>query len=252
MADKSSIEWTESTWNPVTGCTEVSAGCDNCYARTFAERWRGVEGHPYEQGFDVRFWPERLDQPTRWTRPRMIFVNSMSDLFQEQVPHAYVARVFESMAAAPQHTFQVLTKRPGRMASLVRQVQEEPLENVWLGTSIEFDRFSWRADRLRETPAAVRFLSLEPLLGPLPSLDLNGIDWVIVGGESGHGARAMDIEWVRDLRDRCAEAGVAFFFKQLGSVLAKELGLRGKGTGLDDIPSDLHVREYPAVREPVG
>lgn len=249
MSDRSSIEWTEATWNPVTGCTEVSPGCDNCYARTFAERWRGLEGHPYEQGFDVRFWPDRLDQPARWAKPRTIFVNSMSDLFQETVPASFVERVFQSMRDAPQHTFQVLTKRPGRMASIVRQVQPEPLQHVWLGTSVELDRYVWRADKLRDTPAAVKFLSLEPLLGPLPSLELDAIDWVIVGGESGHGARRMDPAWVRDLRDRCEDAGVAFFFKQLGTVWAKELGIRGKGTDLDEIPEEFHVREYPKVAQ---
>lgn len=246
MSDRSSIEWTEATWNPVTGCTEVSPGCDNCYARTFAERWRGIEGHPYEQGFDVRFWPERLEQPARWKRPRTIFVNSMSDLFQETVPTSFVDLVFRSMEAAPQHTFQVLTKRPGRMASVVRNVQPDPLAHVWLGTSVELDKYCWRADKLRETPAAVRFLSVEPLLGPLPSLDLSGLDWVIVGGESGHGAREMDPGWVRDIRDRCADAGVAFFFKQLGAGWASNLGLRGKGTELDEIPDEFHVRQYPS------
>lgn len=245
MSDRSSIEWTEATWNPVTGCTEVSPDCDNCYARTFAERWRGIDGHPYEQGFDVRFWPERLDQPTRWTKPRTVFVNSMSDLFQESVPTSFIDRVFRSMEDAPHHTFQVLTKRPGRMASVMRQIQPTPLDHVWLGTSIELDRYSWRADKLRQTPAAVRFLSLEPLLGPLPLLELSGLDWVIVGGESGHGARPMDAGWVRDLMAQCQEADVAFFFKQLGAVWAGQLGLRGKGTELDEIPPEFHVRQYP-------
>lgn len=243
VSDRSTIEWTQATWNPVTGCTEVSPGCDNCYARTFAERFRGVPDHPYEQGFDLRLWPERLDQPTRWRKPRTIFVNSMSDLFHEDVPVDYIAQVFDAMAAAPQHTYQVLTKRPGRMASVLRRIQPEPLPHVWLGTSIELDKYTWRADKVRATPAAVRFLSLEPLLGPLPSLDLEDIAWVIVGGESGHGARPLDPDWVRDLRDRCADADVAFFFKQTGTWWARQLGLKSKGT--DGFPAEFDVREYP-------
>jgi protein gp37 len=245
MSDRSTIEWTEATWNPVTGCTEVSPGCDNCYARTFAERFRGVPGHPYEQGFDLKLWPARLEQPDRWKKPRTIFVNSMSDLFHEDVPIAYISQVFDAMAAAPHHTYQVLTKRPGRMASVVRQLRPQPLPQVWLGTSIELDKYTWRAEKLRQTPAAVRFLSLEPLLGPLPSLELHGLDWVIVGGESGHGARPLEAEWVRDLRDRCAAQGVAFFFKQTGAVWARELGYRSKGTDAEEIPDEFLVRQYP-------
>ncbi len=245
MADGSSIEWTEATWNPVTGCTEVSAGCDNCYARSFAERWRGVAGHPYEQGFDLRFWPDRLDQPSRWKRPRRVFVNSMSDLFHERVPASYIERVLCSMEQAPQHEFQVLTKRPGRMASVMRQLRPEPIGHVWFGTTVELDRFAWRVDKLRETPAVVRFLSLEPLLGPLPSLCVDDLDWVIVGGESGHGARRMEAAWVRDIQSKCQEAGVPFFFKQLGSVWASDVGRRDKGTDLGDIPREFQVREYP-------
>jgi protein gp37 len=236
MSGRSTIEWTEATWNPVTGCTEVSPGCDNCYARTFAERFRGVPGHPYEQGFDLKLWPERLDQPAHWKKPRAIFVNSMSDLFHEGVSEEYIAQVFDAMAAAPQHTYQILTKRPGRMASIVRRLRPTPLPQVWLGTSIELDRFTWRADKLRETPAAVRFLSLEPLLGPLPSLDLDGLDWVIVGGESGHGARPLDSTWVRDIRDHCASAGVAFFFKQWGGRTPKAGGRELDGRTWDEYP----------------
>lgn len=250
MSDRSSIEWTEATWNPVTGCTEVSPGCDNCYARTFAERFRGVPGHPYEQGFDLKLWPERLEQPQRWKKPRVIFVNSMSDLFHEDIPVDYIRQVIDAMAAAPHHTFQVLTKRPGRMASVLRQIQPDPLPHIWWGTSVELDKYVWRADKLRETPAAVRFLSLEPLLGPLPSLDVTDIDWVIVGGESGHGARELRAEWARDLRDQCHVAGVAFFFKQTGAVWARELGQRGKGTDDDTIPAEFNVREYPRPRVP--
>jgi protein gp37 len=247
MSDRSSIEWTEATWNPVTGCTEVSPGCDNCYARTFAERWRGIEGHPYEQGFEVRFWPERLNQPARWKRSRRIFVNSMSDLFQESVPKSFIGQVLDAMDDAPQHAFQVLTKRPGRMSSVLRQLRPDPSQHVWYGTSVELDDYTWRVDKLRETPAAVRFLSLEPLLGPLPSLDLTDIDWVIVGGESGHEARPMKAAWVQSIIELARDSGTAFFFKQLGSVWASELGVRGKGTELDEIPGEFHLRQYPAA-----
>lgn len=239
MSDKSSIEWTEATWNPVTGCTEVSPGCDNCYARTFAERFRGVEGHPYEQGFDLRFWPDRLDQPARWRKPRTIFVNSMSDLFHEKVPSSYIERVLIAMEQAPQHTYQVLTKRPGRMASIMRHLRPEPIRQVWLGTSIELDRYAWRADKLRETPAAVRFLSLEPLLGPLPTVDFSGLDWVIVGGESGHGARPVDAAWVRDIRDQCSDLAVAFFFKQWGGRTPKAGGRELDGRTWNQYPRAL-------------
>src|SRR5688500_5398094 len=164
MSDHSTIEWTDATWNPVRGCTKISPGCAHCYAETFAERWRGVPGHPYEQGFDLRFWPERLDQPLRWKRPRLVFVNSMSDLFHQRVPVSFVDSVLDTIRATPRHTYQLLTKRPGKMASILRRLQPVPLENLWLGTSIEDDDHVGRADYLRETPAAVRFLSLEPLL----------------------------------------------------------------------------------------
>lgn len=241
MGDRSTIEWTEATWNPVTGCTKVSPGCDHCYAETFAERFRGVPGHAYEQGFDLRFWPDRLDVPRTWKRPRIVFVNSMSDLFHERVPREYVERVFEVMADCQRHTFQVLTKRPGRMASLLRHIRPDPLPNVWLGTSIESDGYTWRADKVRETPAAVRFLSLEPLLGPLPSLSLQGIDWVIVGGESGPRHRPADPGWVRDLRDRCSAEGVAFFFKQWGGRTPKTGGRLLDGRTWDQMPSPTAV-----------
>lgn len=239
MSDKSAIEWTEATWNPVTGCTKVSPGCDNCYAETFAERWRGVAGHAYENGFDLTLRPERLEQPLRWRRPRMIFVNSMSDLFHEHVPVTFIKRVFEVMARAEQHTFQVLTKRPGRMASVLHGIQPDPLPNVWLGTSIELDKYVWRADHLRRAPATVRFLSCEPLLGPLPSLQLQGIDWLIVGGESGVRARPMQPEWASALRDRSAHTGVAFFFKQWGGRTAKSGGRELDGRTWDEMPLEV-------------
>jgi protein gp37 len=234
MGDKTGIEWTDATWNPVTGCDRVSPGCDNCYALTLAARLKAMgsanyqtDGHPRTSGpgFGVQCHPHMLDQPLRWRRPRRIFVNSMSDLFHPDVPDEFIAQVFAVMAVASQHTFQVLTKRPQRMAALLQErsefttmvhdaLEEDlghreacydawPLPNVWIGTSIESDRYSWRADHLRATPAAVRFISAEPLLGPLVSIDLAGIDWLIVGGESGPGARPMQPEWVRDLRDGC-------------------------------------------------
>lgn len=246
MADNSTIEWTDATWNPVTGCTKVSVGCDNCYAETFAERFRGVPAHPYEQGFDLRFWPERLETPLRWKRPRMVFVNSMSDLFHERVPPSYIQRVFDTMAAAHHHVFQVLTKRPGRMASIMRQLQPDALPNVWLGASIETDHYTWRAGKVRDTPAAVRFLSLEPLLGPLPSLNLDGIDWVIVGGESGPRHRPIDLEWVRDIRDQSISRGVAFFFKQVGGRTPKAGGRWLDGRTWDEMPS--RTQPYSGAR----
>jgi protein gp37 len=222
MADRSAIEWTEATWNPVTGCDKVSPGCAHCYAEAFAERWRGVAGHPYEQGFDLRLWPQRLNQPQRWKRPRMIFVNSMSDLFHERIPVDFIRRVFDSIENAHWHTFQILTKRPERMVELADQLSWPA--NVWMGVSIENRRFVDRADALREVPAAVRFISAEPLLGPLEGLDLARIDWLIAGGESGPYARPAKVEWIRELRDRCEDEGVAFFFKQWGGRTPKAGG----------------------------
>jgi protein gp37 len=252
------IEWTRSddgsagaTWNPVTGCTKVSEGCDHCYAETFAERWRGIPGHPFEQGFDVRLWPDRLRLPLRWRKPRRVFLNSMSDLWHDAVDTELIARVFAVMALAPRHTFQVLTKRPGRMHSLlsnegfwdlVKSVASDYgpvaeaesvigrrwLPNLWLGVSVESQKWAKvRLDRLAETTAgAVRFASCEPLLG---ELDLRpwlagGLDWVIAGGESGPRARPMHPEWVRSVREQCAEAGVPFFFKQWGAFVPEQDG----------------------------
>ena len=214
MSDKSSIEWTEATWNPVTGCDQVSPGCAHCYAKTFAERFEGVPGHPYEVGFALTLRRERLEQPLQWTRPRTIFVNSMSDLFHEGVPLDYVRQIFEVMRAADWHTFQVLTKRSERLAELAEELPWP--DNVWMGVSVENQRWTTRIDNLRSVPAAVRFLSCEPLLGPL-ELDLRGIRWVIVGGESGPRARPMKPEWARSIREQCGDAGVAFFFKQWGA-----------------------------------
>ena len=235
MAQSSTIEWTEATWNPVTGCSQVSPGCAHCYAKTFAERWRGVAGHPYEQGFDLRLWPERLDVPLRWRKPRTIFVNSMSDLFHEEIPFGFLQQVFATMKASHWHTFQILTKRHERLLELA-DVLEWP-ENVWMGVSVENRRFVHRADALREVPAAVRFISAEPLLGPLDGLNLDGIDWLIAGGESGPGHRRIDSAWVRDLRDQCAREDVAFFFKQWGGHRPKSNGRELDGRLWDENPS---------------
>jgi protein gp37 len=235
MADRSAIEWTEATWNPVTGCDKVSPGCAHCYAETFAERWRGVPGHPYEQGFDLRLWPERLEQPLRWKRPRLVFVNSMSDLFHERIPEDYIAAVFAVMGAAEQHTFQVLTKRHERLAELAPMLDWHP--NVWMGVSIENRRFVHRADYLRTVPAAVRFISAEPLLGPLEGLDLDGIDWLIAGGESGPRHRPVKADWLFELRDLCAEYGTDFFFKQWGGHRPKSGGRELDGRTWDAMPA---------------
>lgn len=214
MSFETSIEWTQTTWNPVTGCTEVSPGCDHCYARVFAERWRGVRGHAYERGFDLQLRPERLVLPLKWKRPRLVFVNSMSDLFHKDVPDSYIADVFATMVKANWHIFQVLTKRPHRAARLSR-VLPWP-QNVWLGTSIESIAYLWRIDALRRVDASLRFLSCEPLLGSLEGIDLTGIGWVIAGGESGPGFRPPDPKWIRELRDNCVKSSTPFFFKQWG------------------------------------
>ncbi len=233
------IEWTDETWNPVTGCSKVSPGCAHCYAETLAlTRLAGKAGYPglpwtpENAAANVVLRPDRLNVPQSWREPRRVFVNSMSDLFHELVPWEYIDQVFEVMESVPRHTFQILTKRPERMRALARLVPP----NVWLGTSIENDRWTKRADYLRETPPATRFLSCEPLLGPLPSLDLTGIDWVIVGGESGPEHRPMAPGWVRDIRDRCASSGTAFFFKQWGGVRPKAGGRMLDGRTWDEYP----------------
>ena len=232
MADKSSIEWTEATWNPVTGCTKVSPGCAHCYAETFAERFRGVPGHPYERGFDLQLRPERLNQPLEWKRPRLIFVNSMSDLFHPDVPFEFIQTVFDTMVRANCHTFQVLTKRSERLAELASQLPWP--SNVWMGVSVENQRWTNRIDGLRTVDAAVRFVSCEPLLGPL-KLDLTSIHWVIAGGESGRRARPMKPEWARLVRDQCHAAGVPFFFKQWGAhdEQGQRIGKKKAGRLLD-------------------
>ncbi len=239
MSDKSTIEWTDATWNPVTGCTQVSPGCDHCYALTFAERFRGVPGHPYEQGFDLKLWPARLELPLTWRKPRRIFVNSMADLFHKDVPDDYIERVFDTMVRADWHIFQVLTKRSARLAQLAPKLPWPP--HIWAGVSIELNRYRWRADHLRKVPAHVRFISAEPLLGPLDTLNLDDIHWLITGGESGAGFRPCDPNWVRALRDRCQEAEVSFFHKQWGGRTPKAGGRLLDERTWDELPRQLTV-----------
>ncbi len=245
MADHSKIEWTDSTWNPVTGCTKISPGCKNCYAQTFAERFRGVPGHPFEQGFDLRLWPDRIALPLRWRSPRRIFVNSMSDLFHEKVPDTFIDAVFDTMRAAHWHHFQVLTKRAERMSRYVFQRTRlwGPLyrshPNVWLGTSVETQPYVFRAELVAELSSAVRFLSCEPLLGPLDLRQVLGtgaINWVITGGESGPRARPMNPDWVRAIRDQCRSARVAFFFKQWGGTRKSATGRTLDRRTWDEMP----------------
>jgi len=227
MSDQSKIEWTDATWNPVRGCSKVSPGCLNCYAETFAERFRGVPGHPYEFGFDLRIVDEKLSQPLRWRTSKMIFVNSMSDLFHEKVPDDYIKKVVKIMIEANWHTYQVLTKRSERMSYLLntqlRFAADQP--HIWWGVSVENRKNGLpRITDLRRAPVKVRFLSIEPLLESLPKLRLDGIGWVIVGGESGAGARVIRKEWVRSIRDQCKKNKVPFFFKQWGGIRKHQTG----------------------------
>jgi protein gp37 len=240
MADGSSIEWTDATWNPVRGCTKVSPGCKHCYAETFAERFRGVPDHPFERGFDLRLVPEALELPLRWRASRRIFVNSMSDLFHERVPEDYVRKVFDVMRRASQHQFQVLTKRSARMADIATRLDLSA--NVWMGVSVENEDYVSRINDLRCVAAAVRFLSVEPLLGPIKKLELRGIHWVIVGGESGPGARPMNPVWVRSIRDQCLAKGVRFFFKQWGGVRKHKTGRELDERTWDEMPEGDTVR----------
>ena len=239
MADNSAIEWTDSTWNPVTGCTKIGPGCDNCYAERFAERFRGVQGHPYERGFDLTLRPERLSQPLRWRRPRMIFVNSMSDLFHKEIPTTFIDQVFDTMELADHHVYQVLSKRSSRLADFVNRRYAGSIapKHIWVGASVEDRQRSKRIAHIQRANATVRFLSVEPLLGRIGSVNLAGIDWVIVGGESGPGARPMDINWAREMRDQCAEQGVRFFFKQWGGKTSKAGGRLLDGEMHDDFPA---------------
>jgi protein gp37 len=239
MSSNSAIEWTDATWNPVRGCTKISDGCKHCYAETFAERFRGVTGHPYERGFDLRLVPEKLAEPFRWRSPKMVFVNSMSDLFHENVPEDYVKAVAEVMLKADWHTYQVLTKRGDRLRDLLNASLglAAQARHIWWGVSVENKKYGLpRVDHLRNSEARVRFLSVEPLLEDLGRLNLSGIDWVIVGGESGPRARPMKKEWVISLRDQCKREGVPFFFKQWGGVRKSATGRTLNGKTYDEFP----------------
>jgi protein gp37 len=235
MPTKSNIEWTEMTWNPVTGCTKISQGCKNCYAERMAKRLRAMGSDRYRDGFKITLHPDLLELPRKWRQPRTVFVNSMSDLFHEDIPADYIAQVFETMRACPQHTFQVLTKRAERLAALAPELPWPP--NVWMGVSVEDGRVTERVSLLLKVPAAVRFLSLETLIGPLEKLPLRGIDWVIVGGESGPRARPMKREWVVSILRQCRTAGAAFFFKQWGGVRKDLTGRRLNGRLYDEMPA---------------
>jgi protein gp37 len=247
MAEHSQIEWTDATWNPVRGCTKISPGCKHCYAETFAERFRGVKGHPYEQGFDLRLVPEKLAEPFRWRKPKMIFVNSMSDLFHDQVPEPYIEAVARVMVAAKWHTYQVLTKRSDRLRKLLGSrlsfAANQP--HIWWGVSVENKKYGLpRVQDLSKSPACVRFLSVEPLLEDLGAVSLDGIDWVIVGGESGPGARPMAKEWVLSVLQQCRQQRVKFFFKQWGGVRKATAGRHLDGRTYDELP--------PRAIQPVG
>lgn len=239
MSLESAIEWTDATWNPVRGCTKISDGCKHCYAETFAERFRGVKGHPYEQGFDLRLVPEKLAEPLRWRSPKMIFVNSMSDLFHENVPDKYIVAVAQVMVEAKWHTYQVLTKRSDRLRELLNSSLRFAAnqKHIWWGVSVENRKYGLpRIEHLQDARAEIKFLSVEPLLEDLGAFDLKKIDWVIVGGESGHGARPMKKEWVVSVRDQCKRDGVPFFFKQWGGVRKKAAGRKLDGKTYDEFP----------------
>ncbi len=249
MSENSSIEWTDATWNPIRGCTQISPGCAHCYAETFAERFRGVKGHPYEQGFDLKLIPEKLAEPFRWSKPKRVFVNSMSDLLHEAVPDSYIKAVVDVMSRANWHTYQVLTKRSSRMRDMLSgPLAEASLsERTWWGVSVENRKHGLpRIDHLRQSPAKVRFLSIEPLLEDLGEIELSGIAWAIVGGESGHGARPMEKEWVLSIRDQCKAQNVPFFFKQWGGTRKNRSGRMLEGQTFDEIPP-IESREVPPL-----
>ena len=252
MAYKSAIEWTDATWNPVTGCTKVTRGCDHCYAERFAERFRGTAGHPFERGFDLTLRPERISQPLTWKRSRMIFVNSMSDLFHKDIPGEFIDSVFDTMELADWHTFQILTKRSPLMRDYLNNRYGSDLapQHIWCGVSVEDKTATARIKHLQEAPATTRFLSIEPLLGPVGDIDLEGISWAIVGGESGPGARPMKLEWALDILKLCEQKGVPFFFKQWGGLTPKSGGRLLEGVEHNAVPAYLdeekrHVRMAP-------
>jgi protein gp37 len=252
MSANSSIEWTDATWNPVRGCTKISPGCKHCYAETFAERFRGVKGHPYEHGFDPQLAPHKLGEPLRWSKPRMIFVNSMSDLFQDEVPDEYVEAVADVMLKANWHTYQVLTKRSARMAALLstKLRAAATAHHIWWGVSVEDTKCGVpRIWDLQRSPAIVRFLSIEPLLEDLGTLNLQGIHWVIVGGESGLGARTLRREWVVSIREQCAHGEVPFFFKQWGGYNKKRAGRELDGRTYDEFPRQIPSGSTPPLSE---
>jgi protein gp37 len=254
MSDHSKIEWTDATWNPMRGCTKISPGCVHCYAETFAERFRGVPGHPFEFGFNLRLVPEKLGDPIRWSKPKKIFVNSMSDLFHEGVPDEYIEKVSRVMLAANWHTYQVLTKRADRMAALLQGKLREAAKapHIWWGVSVENRQHGLpRVAKLRSAKPTVAFLSIEPLLEDLGEFELRGIQWVIVGGESGPGARPMEAEWVRNICDQCRKADVAFFFKQWGGVRKKQTGRRLDGKTYDEFP-DFVSNPIPSASSRAG
>ena len=248
MSDHSKIEWTDATWNPLRGCTKISPGCKHCYAETFAERFRGVSGHPYEHGFDLRLIPEKLSEPFQWSGPRTVFVNSMSDLFQPEVPDAYIEAVVRVMVEANWHTYQILTKRSERLLQFLSTKLRFAADqrHIWWGVSVEDKRYGLpRIEHLRAAPAAVRFLSIEPLLENLGDFDISGLDWAIVGGESGPGARMMNPEWVEPILKLCMKEHVSFFFKQWGGVQKSKTGRTLNGRTFDDMPERI-VSPIPA------
>ncbi|MBX3277512.1 MAG: phage Gp37/Gp68 family protein [Acidobacteria bacterium] len=247
MATNSTIEWTESTWNPVTGCTKISPGCKHCYAERMAKRLQAMGQRNYINGFDLTLQPQALELPLRWKKPQMIFVNSMSDLFHLDVPEEFIVQVFDVMAKAHWHRFQILTKRSDRLAEISPRLPWR--SNMWMGVSVESQKYTYRIDHLRQTEAHIKFLSLEPLLGPLSKLKLKKIDWVIVGGESGPGARPMKQEWARDIRDQCIQARVPFFFKQWGGVNKKKTGRILEGRTWNEMPM---LVQMPTTGRAVG
>lgn len=239
MATNSHIEWTDATWNPVTGCTKISPGCKNCYAERLSMRLKAMGQPNYRNGFKLTAQPQMLDLPLRWKTPRRVFVNSMSDLFHKDVPSDYIKRVFDAMNKAHWHQYQVLTKRSERVLELSKELEWSP--QIWMGVSVESEKYKYRIDDLRKTDAHVKFLSLEPLLASLGKLNLRGIDWAIVGGESGPGARTIESEWVTEIRDQCVRADVAFFFKQWGGVQKKKTGRTLEGRTWDEMPIQIEL-----------
>ncbi len=249
MSYISSIEWTETTWNPVTGCTKITRGCDNCYAERLAERFRGTPGHPFENGFDLTLRPERISQPLSWKRSRMVFVNSMSDLFHKDIPTKYIDSVFDTMESADWHIFQILTKRSPLMRDYLQNRYGPRLapRHIWCGVSVEDDKATARIRHLKDSPVSTRFLSIEPLLGPIGDIDIDGISWVIVGGESGPNARPMKPEWVIEIQETCDELDIPFFFKQWGGRTPKSGGRLLEGIEHNAFPAYLQEEKEYAV-----